>query len=600
MDTPASNVAELLQQEQNTSGLLRLVTAGSVDDGKSTLIGRLLFESKGIFEDQLEAVQSASTRRGSAGGQLDLSLVTDGLKAEREQGITIDVAYRYFATPRRKFIIADTPGHEQYTRNMVTGASTADLVIILLDARQGVVTQSRRHAFLASLLGIKHMVVAVNKMDLVGYERAPFERIVADFTEFSTRLDVPDVTFIPMSALVGDNVTGRTRNMPWYEGAGLLHHLETVHIASDRNLIDFRFPVQLVSRPDLHFRGYMGTPASGIVRPGQDVVSLPSGVRSRVVRVIGPNGDVPEGFPPMAITLTLADEIDVSRGDVLVHPNNIPRVNDTVEAMVVWMAKDPLIPGKQYVIKHGTRKVPGFAKAIRYRVDVNSLRQHAADALALNEIGRCVLELSRPIVYDAYARNRASGSFIVIDRETHNTVGAGMLLDRERLDPEDAAAAPAPAHAVRPARASHRVSEIERRGRLKQQPLCVWISGTDPADVAAIAYVLERALFDAGMTGYVLRGDDDRCGGDPMRLAESARLLCDAGLFVVCATSTGQQIPGFDRIKQAVGADWMFAVAMGESPAGPPDPDVRLAATLTPEAAVEQVIRSLQGRGWIP
>ncbi len=594
MDTHPSNVSELLQQEKNTISLLRLVTAGSVDDGKSTLIGRLLFESKGIFEDQLEAVQSASTRRGSAGGQLDLSLVTDGLKAEREQGITIDVAYRYFATPRRKFIIADTPGHEQYTRNMVTGASTADLVIILIDARQGVVTQSRRHAFLASLLGIKHMVVAVNKMDLVGYERAPFDGIVTDFTEFSTRLDVPDVTFIPISALAGDNVTGRTRNMPWYEGTSLLHHLETVHIASDRNLIDFRFPVQFVSRPDLHFRGYMGTPASGIVRPGQEVVSLPSGVRSRVVRVIGPDGDVPEAFPPMAVTLTLADDIDVSRGDVLVHPNNIPRVNTTLEAMVVWMAKEPLTPTRQYVIKHGTRKVPGFVKSIRYRVDVNALRQHPADALELNEIGRCVLELSRPIVYDAYTRNRASGSFIVIDRETHNTVGAGMLLDRERLEPDESA--PRIERSASPTEASGRVRESERRERLKQQPFCVWISGSDGAGASPLAYALERALFDAGLVGYVIEGDGS--GNDVRQIAASARLLCDAGLFAVCVVSGEQQTEARQLAKETVGADRVVAVTVGDRGVGQPEPDLRLAATLPRDAAVEDIVRSLHRRGW--
>ncbi len=586
MDTQAPNVADLLQQEQSSSGLLRLVTAGSVDDGKSTLIGRLLFESKGIFEDQLEAVQSASTRRGSAGGQLDLSLVTDGLKAEREQGITIDVAYRYFATPIRKFIIADTPGHEQYTRNMVTGASTADLVIILVDARQGVVTQSRRHAFLASLLGIKHMVVAVNKMDLVGYDRAAFTKVVADFTEFSTRLDVPDVTFIPISALNGDNVASRTQNMPWYEGTSLLHHLETVHIASDRNLIDFRFPVQLVSRPDLHFRGYMGTPASGIVRPGQEVVSLPSGVRSRVTRVIGPDGDVAEAFPPMAVTLTLADEIDASRGDVLVHPNNAPRVSNTLEAMVVWMAADAMKPGKQYVIKHGTRKVPGFVRTIRYRVDVNSLRQHPAEQLGLNEIGRCELELSRPIVFDAYGRNRVSGSFIVIDRETHNTVAAGMILDRERLDRPDAAApaTPPPSRAVRSS-ASHAslISTDERRARLRQAPFCVWVTRPNEAESSRLAYALERALFDAGLTGYVV--DGAAYADDAARTADAARLLCDAGLFCICAFVS----PRGDEVEaaRATLGDDQFVPAAQES-------DAR-----SVNASVDAVLNVLRRRGLV-
>jgi bifunctional enzyme CysN/CysC len=568
MDTLAHNLAELIQHDAESNGLLRLVTAGSVDDGKSTLIGRLLYESKGIFEDQLEAVHAASTRRGSAGGQLDLSLVTDGLKAEREQGITIDVAYRYFATPRRKFIIADTPGHEQYTRNMVTGASTADLVIILIDARQGVVTQSRRHAFLASLLGIRHMVVAVNKMDLVGYARDVFDRICADFREFATRLDIPDITFIPISALVGDNVTARTTSMPWYEGTSLLHHLETVHIASDRNLVDLRFPVQFVSRPDLHFRGYMGTPSSGIVRPGDEVVSLPSGVRSRVERVIGPGGDVPEAFPPMAVTLTLADDIDVSRGDVLVRPNNVPRVSTTLEAMLVWMAADAMKPGKSYVIKHGTRKVPGFVRAIRYRVDVNTLRRHDAETLALNEIGRVELELSRPIAYDPYRRNRASGSFIVIDRETHSTVGAGMILDVERMDSARDAAAGAP-RATSDARASL-VSESERRERLRQVPFCLWLGGADAARTTELAYEVERALFDAGLTGYVIRGGD----------GAAARVLCDAGLFVICAA--GGSSDTADAARRAVGKE-RFAYVAAEGA----------------DATVERLVGLVRSRGWL-
>jgi bifunctional enzyme CysN/CysC len=575
-DTVAHNLSELIQHDAESNGLLRLVTAGSVDDGKSTLIGRLLFESKGIFEDQLEAVHAASTRRGSAGGQLDLSLVTDGLKAEREQGITIDVAYRYFATPRRKFIIADTPGHEQYTRNMVTGASTADVVIILIDARQGVVTQSRRHAFLASLLGIKHMVVAVNKMDLVGYAREPFDKIAADFTEFSTRLDIPDITFIPISALVGDNVTARTSSMPWYEGTSLLHHLETVHIASDRNLVDFRFPVQFVSRPDLHFRGYMGTPASGIVRPGDEVVSLPSGVRSRVVRVIGSGGDVPEAYPPMAVTLTLADDIDVSRGDVLVRPNNVPRVGTTIEAMLVWMAADAMKPGKQYVIKHGTRKVPGFIQTIRYRVDVNTLRSHAAETLGLNEIGRVEMELSRPIAYDPYRRNRASGSFIVIDRETHNTVGAGMILDRERIEPHrDATTGAAPTNDPMISAGPSLVSETERRTRLRQTPFCIWLTGADAAATTKLAYTIERALFDAGLVAYVLRGDDAR------RTADSARLLCDAGLVAICAVA-GDPSDAKEVARQTVGAERTLDVFLDG-----------------PGASPETIIDLARSRGWL-
>jgi sulfate adenylyltransferase large subunit len=424
----------LLQQDERKD-LLRFITAGSVDDGKSTLIGRLLVEAKGIYEDQLASVKKASARRGSAQGEVDFSLFTDGLKAEREQNITIDVAYRYFSTPRRKFIIADTPGHEQYTRNMVTGASTASLMVILIDAAQGMLDQSRRHAFIASLLGIQHIVVAVNKMDLVDYSQDVFEAIRKDFTEFAAKLQPHDVIFMPVSALLGDNVVHRSANTPWYQGSTLLNHLETVHVASDRNLIDLRFPVQYVCRPDAVFRGYMGAVASGVIRPGDDIVVLPSGATTKVRSVLGPDGEIAQAFAPMSCCVVLEDELDVNRGCMLVHPHNRPAWGGEFEAMVVWMAAEPLQVGQPYQIKHTTRSMLGEVSAIRYSLDVSTLHHRDAAALKMNEVGRAVMRLSQPIAYDPYSLNRGTGSFIMIDRVTNNTVGAGTILPR---DPKEA------------------------------------------------------------------------------------------------------------------------------------------------------------------
>jgi bifunctional enzyme CysN/CysC len=416
--------------------LLRFATAGSVDDGKSTLIGRLLYDSKSIFKDQLESVERASQDRGEE--QTNLALLTDGLRAEREQGITIDVAYRYFATPRRKFIIADTPGHTQYTRNMVTGASTADLAVILIDARKGLVEQSRRHAFLATLLRVPHLVVAVNKMDLVGYDRDVFERIVEEFTAFASRLEVGDLTFIPISALHGDNVVDRGLNMPWYEGVSLLHHLEHVHIASDRNLIDVRFPVQYVIRPNagtdpgLHgYRGYAGQVAGGVLRPGDEVVHLPSGLTTTITHLDGPDGPLTEAYPPLSVTLRLADDIDISRGDMIARPNNRPDATQDVDAMLCWMAPDrPLSPGMRVVVKHTTRSARAVVGDLHYRLDVNTLRRDEAAAdLRLNEIGRVSLRVARPLFVDDYGRNRLTGGFIVIDEATNDTLAAGVISD---------------------------------------------------------------------------------------------------------------------------------------------------------------------------
>jgi bifunctional enzyme CysN/CysC len=413
------------------SELVRFATAGSVDDGKSTLIGRLLYDTKSIFEDQLEHVERTSLQRGD--GYMNLALLTDGLRAEREQGITIDVAYRYFHTPRRKFIIADTPGHPQYTRNMVTGASTADLALILIDARKGVVEQSRRHAFLASLLRIPHLVVCVNKMDLVDFDQEVFDRISADFSGWAAKLEVSDVTFIPISALHGDNVVERSARMPWYDGPSLLYHLEHVHVASDRNLVDARFPVQWVVRPmsDEHhdYRGYAGEVASGVFRVGDEVVVLRSGLETRIAGIDTYEGPLEEAFPPLSVTLRLEDDIDVSRGDMISRPHNRPIEARDVEAMVCWMSERPLQPAGRYRIKHTTRTVLAKADQLRYRIDVNTLHRHedAAD-LSLNEIGRLRLRLSSPLFLDEYRRNRVTGSFILIDESTNDTVGAGMVL----------------------------------------------------------------------------------------------------------------------------------------------------------------------------
>ncbi|MEV4725575.1 sulfate adenylyltransferase subunit 1 [Micromonospora humida] len=430
MLAPAGSPAEARPMD-----LLRFATAGSVDDGKSTLIGRLLYDTKSLFTDQLAAVEAVSAARGDE--YTNLALLTDGLRAEREQGITIDVAYRYFATPRRKFIIADTPGHTQYTRNMVTGASTADLTLVLVDARKGLVEQSRRHAFLCSLLRVPHLVLCVNKMDLVDFSQEVFERIADEFTAFAAKLDVPDLAVIPVSALQGDNIAARSENMPWYEGPSLLHHLEHVHIASDRNLVDVRFPVQYVIRPQsttvTDYRGYAGQVASGVLKPGDEVMVLPSGFTSRIAAIDTADGPVDEAFPPMSVTVRLDDEIDVSRGDMICRPNNTPTVAQDIEAMVCWMDETrPLEVGGRYVVKHTTRSARAIVRELHYRLDVNTLhRDETSTALALNEIGRIRLRTTVPLLVDDYHRNRTTGGFVIIDETTNRTVGAGMVIQRD-------------------------------------------------------------------------------------------------------------------------------------------------------------------------
>jgi len=521
-----------------SADLLRLATAGSVDDGKSTLIGRLLYDSKAVMEDQLAAVERTSRERGN--DYTDLALVTDGLRSEREQGITIDVAYRYFATAKRKFIIADTPGHIQYTRNMVTGTSTAQLVIVLVDARHGLLEQSRRHAFLASLLGVQHIVLAVNKMDLIDWDQERFNRIRDEFHAFAARLDIHDVTSIPMSALNGDNVVTKSQRAPWYEGPPLLSHLEEVYIAGDRNLVDVRFPVQYVIRPQtrshLDHRSYAGTVASGVLRPGDEVVVLPSGKSSTITTIEGPGGAVDEAFPPMAVSISLADDIDVSRGDLLARPHNQPVATTEFDATLCWMADGSSCePGRDYIIKQTTRTTRARITALDYRLDVNTLhRDKSATALKLNELGRVSIRTQVPLLLDEYSRNSATGSFILIDADDNVTVAAGMVRDT----------APAATRAATPNTVRHEalVTADDRltKGRT------VWFTGLSGSGKSSVAVLAEKLLLENGCPAYILDGDNLRHGlnsdlGFAMtdraenlrRLAHVATLMADAGLTVL-------------------------------------------------------------------
>lgn len=424
----ATDIDTYLEQHENKE-MLRFLTCGNVDDGKSTLIGRLLYDSKMIYEDQLDAVTKDSVKSGTTGEAVDLALLVDGLQAEREQGITIDVAYRYFSTTKRKFIIADTPGHEQYTRNMATGASNCQLAVILIDARYGVQTQTRRHSFIASLLGIKHIVVAINKMDLKDYSEQVYDDIRKEYSEFARELEMEDVHFVPLSALAGDNVVNKSENMSWYQGETLMHLLDNIEIFHDANVEDMRFPVQYVNRPNLDFRGYCGTVASGILKPGDDITVLPSGQESRIKALVTYGGDLDEATPGEAITVTLDDEIDVSRGDMIVHRNHQPHVASHFKATVVWMTEKPLVSGKQYNFKVGVSTSTGILTGIDCQVDVNTLAENEASELRLNEIGQCEFSLNKSVVFDAYKRNQSTGAFIIIDRLTNVTIGAGMITE---------------------------------------------------------------------------------------------------------------------------------------------------------------------------
>jgi bifunctional enzyme CysN/CysC len=570
-DLIRSDIAAYLNRHEEKD-LLRFLTCGSVDDGKSTLIGRLLYDSHMIYEDQLAAVTKDSKIHGTTGDDFDPALLTDGLKAEREQGITIDVAYRYFSTDKRKFIIADTPGHEQYTRNMATGASTCNLAVILIDARYGVLTQTKRHSFICSLLGIKHVVVAVNKMDSVDWSEEVYEKIREEYNGFVARLGFTDIHFIPMSALKGDNVVDKSDKMPWYDGPTFLHHLENVNISTDRNLVDMRLPVQYVLRPNLDFRGFSGTIASGIIRTGDEVVSLPSRRTSRVKSIYGPDGEISEAFAPMAVTVTLEDEIDVSRGNMLVPVKNLPHVGNEFEAMVVWMHETSAQKGRSYIIKQTTNMVPGVLSDIRYKVDVNTMRKQQAEPVAqgaeckaqsgegsmrhapcampsapcslqLNEIARVHLTLHRPIAFDPYEKNRATGAFIIIDRMTNITVGAGMIVDRVVSKPKTAA--PVSKNIVK---SDSLVSAEDRRNLLNQKGATLWLTGLSGSGKSTIARQLERELIDMGHVCYILDGDNVRHGlnrdlGFSMedrtenirRIAEVAHLFNDAGMIVITA-----------------------------------------------------------------
>jgi bifunctional enzyme CysN/CysC len=531
---------------------LRFSTAGSVDDGKSTLIGRLLYDSKSIFEDQLTAVEEASERRGDE--TVDLALLTDGLRAEREQKITIDVAYRYFATPKRKFIIADTPGHIQYTRNMLTGASTAELAIVLIDARKGVLTQSKRHGFIASLLRIPHILVAVNKMDLVDYDRAVYSEIVQAYKDFASKLETQDITFIPISALLGDNVVEKGDNMPWYDGPTLLHHLENVNVGASRNLVDFRFPVQYVLRPHQDFRGFAGQIVSGRIQPGEEVVVLPSGLESRVKDVVTFEGNLAEAAAGDSVTLTLTDELDVSRGDMIVRKNNLPQKTNQLDAILCWMSETPLKPNGQYWVQHTTRLVRGFVSKLNYKIDVDTMHRAEADTLTLNEIGRVQITTTSPLFYDRYQLNRHTGSFILIDTATNGTVAAGMIRSKSRQI-EDLVDLETEAEQTRLRQKSPdvfwdtAVVTREMRERLNgHQAAVLWLTGLSGSGKSTVAKKLEERLYQMNIHTMYLDGDNVRHGlngdlgfsdGDRQenirRVAEVARLGYAHGNIVLCS-----------------------------------------------------------------
>ena len=634
---PALDMHAYLARHERKA-LLRLLTCGSVDDGKSTLIGRLLHDTRMIYEDQLAALARDSKTAGTQRGGLDLALLVDGLLAEREQGITIDVAYRYFATAKRKFIIADAPGHEQYTRNMATGASNCDVAVILIDAEKGVLPQTRRHTFIAHLLGIRHLVVAVNKMDAVNYAEDVFERIRADYHAFAARLAVDDLHFIPLSALRGDNVVAQSGNMPWYQGATLMHLLESLHVAPPQAVEHFRLPVQLVNRPRPDFRGYAGTVAGGVVRPGDPVTVLPSGKNTTVARIAGADGDLAEAFAPMAVTLTLADAVDVSRGDVLAAPAGLPHVGDRLEAMLVWMGEAPLAPDRRYWVKQGTRQVVGRVGRVRYRVNVNTLAQEPADGLALNEIGRVELALSEPVVFDPYAANRALGALILIDRDSNATVAAAMALAP--------AAVPGAGWDQRPRgklfATPSAVSSAEREARLGQRPATVLLTGPAKSGKTAIARAVERRLFEAGQFASVLDGQTFRLGmsrdlgfsaGDRSenirRAAETACLLNAAGLICLAAF-VAPEAAVRARARQTIGAERFLEVfltaplevlrlrddagiyaaaergeahlpGMGAGFEPPATPDLVLATdALDVEACAARIVALLRERGFIP
>jgi len=558
-DLIANDINAYLAQHERKQ-LLRLLTCGSVDDGKSTLIGRLLHDSKMIYEDHLASIAAESAKSGSAGGELDLALLVDGLQAEREQGITIDVAYRYFSTAKRKFIIADTPGHEQYTRNMATGASTCDLAIILIDARHGVQVQTRRHSFIASLLGIQHIIVAINKMDLVDYSESTFNDIKDDYLQFSEKLRPAEFHFIPLSALTGDNVVETSDLMPWYQGGQLMQILESVEIEADRNYSDFRFPVQYVNRPNLNFRGYCGTIASGIIRKGDKITVLPSMRTSNIKSIVTYDEEIELAHAEMAITLTLEDEIDVSRGDVIVHPGNIPTTKNSFGAKVVWMTEKPMLPGNEYDLKLGTKTVSAKVKTLVYKVDVNTLNEQPAPSLDLNEIGLAELVLDQEVSFDSYNQNRATGNFILIDKLSNVTVGAGMI------------SLPQPVATHSELIHNSHVSKEERIARYGQRPTTIMFIGVSGSGKSTLAHGLERRLFDRGRVIAVLDGKTMRLGiskdldhdtqgraENLRRSAHIARFLNDSGV-ICCASFVAPNQDSRDHAINVIGRSNCFIV----------------------------------------
>lgn len=539
------DISTFLDQDEKKD-LLRLLTAGSVDDGKSTLIGRLLFDSKKLYDDQLAALERDSKRIGHAGEDIDYALLLDGLKAEREQGITIDVAYRYFSTNKRKFIIADTPGHEQYTRNMVTGASTANLAILLVDARTGVITQTKRHTYIVSLLGIKHVVVAVNKMDLIDYDQNRYDEICADYKNFITGLNIPDINFIPISALKGDNVVDKSEKMNWYHGKCMLEFLETVHVGSDRNFEDLRFPVQFVNRPTLDFRGFSTTIASGVIKKGDRIKVLPSGQTSTVTSILGIAGEQEIAFPPQAVTITLADEIDISRGEMIVHPDNMPRSERHFEAMMVWMDEKAMNPNTQFYIKHTTNTTKARFDQIKYKVDVNTMEKSEIGHLELNEIGRVVITTVKPLFFDPYKKNRETGSFILIDPVSHNTCAVGMIIDK--LQDKDLYSRITAQEREKIIRGEALINIDEREQKYNQKGSTIWITGLHGSGKNNLAYILERKLFEQGATAVLMDGSTVRSGLSKelnyspadraehlRRVAEVCKILNDQGIITICS-----------------------------------------------------------------
>lgn len=559
---------EAYLKTQEEKDLLRFITCGSVDDGKSTLIGRLLYESKMLFEDQLTALEADSKKMGTQGGNLDFALLVDGLSAEREQGITIDVAYRAFTTNKRKFIVADTPGHEQYTRNMATGASTADLAVILIDARKGVLTQTRRHTFIATLLGIRHLVVAINKMDLMKYDKLVFESISADYTAFAKSLGADNITLIPMSALAGDNVVEPSVNMPWYKGPTLMAHLETVALNDDLARQPFRMPVQWVNRPDQNFRGFSGTIVSGQVKPGDPVKIMPSAKTAVIDRIVAFDGDLKQGVAHQSLTLTLTTEVDISRGDVICASQDPVEVSDQFEVEILWMGDEPMLPGRPYVIKSGTREVPGTLDELKYKVNVNTMERQAAKTLTLNEIGVCNLELDGAIPFAPYTENRALGGFIVIDRFTNATVGMGLIH-----------------FALRRAANIHwqalDVNKSSRAARIRQKPTVLWFTGLSGAGKSTIANLVEKRLHALGHMTYLLDGDNVRHGlnrdlgfsdadrvENIRRVAEVSKLMVDAGLIVLVSFISpfrAERLMARERVEQGEFVEVYVSTSLAEA-----------------------------------